>query len=135
MAVSAAAANRPAAASSTGARWNDSSWMRAWKRSTAAGNGDQPNHMVVGLSASGSAAPVIPASTAARRSGGAAAVRAPMTARLTRPSGTATRMNRRWLPQSPQCGIASRTKCEATPAANAGTGRRASAPISAPDKT
>ena len=58
-----------------------------------------------------------------------------MTARLTTPSGTATRRNWRWLLQSPQCGIASRTKCEATPAANAGAGRRASAPIRAPDKT
>jgi hypothetical protein len=109
--------------------------MRAWKRSTAAGNGDQPNHKLVGLSASGSAAPVIPASMAARRPGGTAAVSAPITARLTSPSGTATRRNRRRLPQSPQCGTASRTKCDATPAANAGSGRRASAPIRAPDKT
>jgi hypothetical protein len=90
---------------------------------------------VVGLSASGSAAPAMPASMAARRPGGDAAVSAAMTARLTSPSGTATCMNRRWLPQSPQCGTESRTKCEATPATNAGTGRRASAPIRAPDKT
>jgi hypothetical protein len=90
---------------------------------------------VVGLSASGSAAPAMPASTAARRPGGDAAVSVPMMARLSRPSGTATRMNWRWLPQSPQCGTASRTKCDATPAANAGTGWRTSAPISAPDKT
>jgi len=61
---------------------------------------------------------------------------APIAARLTSPSGTATRRNRRWLLlQSPQCGIASSTKCEAMPAANAGTGRRVRAPISAPDKT
>ena len=39
------------------------------------------------------------------------------------------------LPQSPQCGSASSTKCEATPAAKAGAGRRARAPISAPDRT
>jgi hypothetical protein len=58
-----------------------------------------------------------------------------MTARLTSPSGTATRRNRRWLPHSPQCGTASRTKCDAAPAAKAVSGRRASAPIRAPDKT
>jgi hypothetical protein len=90
---------------------------------------------VAGLSASGSAAPAMPASTAARRPGGDAAVSVPMTTRLTSPSGTATRRNLRRLPQFPQCGTESRTKCEATPAANAGTGRRASAPIRAPDKT
>ena len=39
------------------------------------------------------------------------------------------------LAHSPQCGTASSTKCEATPAAKAGSGRRARAPISAPDRT
>ena len=47
----------------------------------------------------------------------------------------ATRRNRRRLPHLPQCGTASRTKCDVTPAAKAGSERRASAPISAPDKT
>ena len=109
--------------------------MRAWNRSTAAGNGDQPNHSLVGLSASGSIAPVMPASTVSRRSGGVTAAKAPITARLISPSGTATRRNRRRLPHFPQCGTASSTKCDATPAAKADSGRRASAPIRAPDKT
>ncbi|MGH3236675.1 MAG: hypothetical protein ACRDOH_26155, partial [Streptosporangiaceae bacterium] len=81
------------------------------------------------MSRSGSAAPAMPASTASRRSGGDTAAIAPIAARLIRPSGTATRRNRRWLPQSPQCGTASRTKCDARPAAKADSGRRASAPI------
>ena len=106
-----------------------------WNRSTATGNGDRPNQSLTGLSRSGRAAPAIPASTASRRSGGDAAAKAPATARLTSPSRTATRRKRRRLPHLPQCGTASRTKCDATPAAKAGSGRRASAPISAPDKT
>ena len=109
--------------------------MRPWNRSTAVGNGDQPNHSLVGLSASGNAAPVMPASTASRRSGGDTAAKAAITARLISPSGTATCRNRGLLPHFPQCGTASRTKCDATPAAKAGSGRRASAPIRAPDKT
>jgi hypothetical protein len=133
--VSAAAAKAPAASSSTGKRSNASRWMRAWNLSTAAGNGDQPNQSVVGLSASGSAAPAMPATTASLRSGGDAAANAPTSARLTSPSGTATRRNLAGLPQSPQCGTASSTKCEATPAPKAATGRRVRAPISAPDKT
>ena len=105
-----------------------------WNRSTAAGNGDRPNQSLAGLSRSGMAAPAIPASTAWRRADGDAAVRAPATARLISPSATATRRNWR-QPSLPQCGTASRTKCDATPAAKAGSGRRVSAPISAPDKT
>jgi len=65
--------------------------MRTWKRSTAAGNGDQPNHKMVGCLMSGSAAPVMPATTAARRSAGASAAMAPIAARLISPSGTAAR--------------------------------------------
>ena len=84
---------------------------------------------------SGSVAPVIPASTAVRRSAGASAVMAAIAARLTSPSGTATWRNRRRLPHFPQCGTASSAKCEATPAAKADSGRRVSAPITAPDKT
>ncbi len=60
---------------------------------------------------------------------------APIAARLISPSGTATRRNRRWLPHFPQCGTASSAKCEAVPSAKAASGRRASAPIRAPDKT
>ena len=109
--------------------------MREWNLSTAAGNGDQPSHSLDGLSMSGRAAPVMPASTASRRSDGDAAAMAPIVARLISPSGTATRRNRRRLLQSPQCGTVSSAKCEATPSAKAGSGRRASAPIKAPDKT
>jgi len=65
--------------------------MRTWKRSTAAGKGDQPSHKVVGFSMSGSAAPAMPATTAGRRSAGASAAMAPIAARLISPSGTATR--------------------------------------------
>lgn len=124
-----------AAASSTGQRLRASRWMRLWNRSTATGNGDQLNHSLVGLSASGSAAPTIAASIDSRLSGGDAAANAPIAARLISPSGTATRRNSRSLRQLPQCGTASTTKCEATPAAKAAAGRRVSAPISAPDKT
>jgi len=90
---------------------------------------------LAGLSMSGNAAPAMPATTAARRSAGVRAAKAPIAARLISPSGTATFRKCRMLAQSPQCGTASSAKWETTPAAKAVAGRRATAPISAPDRT
>jgi hypothetical protein len=112
-----------------------SSWIAEWNRFTAAGQGDRPNHSIDGLSISGSAAPAMPAITANRCSGRATAASRPIVASPVRPSGTATLMKWRRLRQSPQCGSASSAKCDATPIAKAGTGRRVSAPITAPDRT
>src|SRR5262245_52119516 len=107
--------------------------MRAWNRSTAAGNGDRSKKWRPGLSRSMRQAPASPARALRRIVGGATAATTAATPSPTVPSTRAALRNSGPSTSSPpKCGAMSISTWDATPATNAGTGRRTTAPIAAP---
>ena len=106
-----------------------------WNRSNAAGNGDRPNHELGRLVQVGQGRPGHPGQHGRPAIGRGRRGERAHHGQADQPVGHGYPQEPARLPHLPQCGTASRTKCDATPTAKAGSGRRASAPISAPDKT
>ena len=107
--------------------------MRLWNRSKAGGNGDRPRKWRHGFSMSMTQAPKMAAAIGTRVPRGAVASAAAQAARPTTPSTLPTCTNSSQSNRSsPQWGMVSITRCEATPATRAGSGRRTTSPIATP---